>query len=76
MTLMNIKKKGGDVHGKIPTRIALVLNFRITIRGGQGVTKGFAEGKRTVPGPGKKLLRGAEIPLSLGTSSAISQRAA
>jgi len=53
MTLMNIKKKGGDVHGKIPTRIALVLNFRITIRGGQGVTKGFAEGKRTVPGPGK-----------------------
>ena len=23
------------------------------LRGGQGVTKGFAKGKRTVPGPGR-----------------------
>jgi len=51
---MNNKEwKGGDAYGTVPERILAPPPLKV--RGARGVIKldqGFAEGKRTVPGPG------------------------
>jgi hypothetical protein len=82
-TILRINKKGGDVHGKIPMRIGTTGSFcqthrarffaplRMTIG-----PRGFAEGNRTVPGPGRSYCEELRFLVSLGTSSAISERAA
>ena len=61
MTLIN--KKGGDAYGQVPKRILLVPP-PLKVRGARsrlcrgcsiksaGVIKGFAKGKRKLPGPG------------------------
>jgi hypothetical protein len=84
MTTLNKISKGGDAYGKVPKRIVVARSLLLFIarsRRRRGNLKGFAEGKRTVPGPGINAIvfRHCEelrFLVSLGTSSAISKRAA
>ena len=63
MTLTN-RTKGGEAYGKVPKRIAItrtLLSLRRALARKQALEmakgqRGFAEGKRTMPGPGKRTI--------------------
>jgi hypothetical protein len=53
----SIKWKGGDTYGKVPKRIAIARSLPSPViarsRRRRSNLKGFAKGKKTMPGPGK-----------------------
>jgi hypothetical protein len=54
MTLININRKGGDAHGKVPKRIAIAPAAFLKIRGAGGVYERIRKGEQENAWPGQK----------------------